>query len=125
VLLSRWKSDSPEVRARVMSAFISQRNRVPVLLDALEEHQVELASVEINVRNRLLEESDPSCLSGLGSSFSTRVVNAPKRSRLIATLFSSRATPSAAGKFSTTIVRAATCPAGKAAASDRICPEST
>jgi putative heme-binding domain-containing protein len=59
VLLSYWKSYSPEARTRAMAALISQRNRLPALLDALEQQRIGLAEVEINVRNRLLEESDP------------------------------------------------------------------
>jgi putative membrane-bound dehydrogenase-like protein len=59
VLLSYWKSYGPDARSRTMAALVSQRNRVPALLEALEQHRVELAAVEINVRNRLLEESDP------------------------------------------------------------------
>ncbi|MCC6587833.1 MAG: c-type cytochrome [Bryobacterales bacterium] len=58
-LLKHWKSYSPEARTKVIGAMLAQRNRVPVLLDALEENQVELAAVEIGARNRLLEFNDP------------------------------------------------------------------
>jgi putative membrane-bound dehydrogenase-like protein len=57
-LLSRWRSYSPAARTRAIAALISQRDRVPVLLEALEQQRVEMAAVEINVRNRLIEDSD-------------------------------------------------------------------
>jgi putative membrane-bound dehydrogenase-like protein len=59
VLLSHWKSYSPEARSSAMAALIGQRNRVPVLLEALEQERVEMGAVEMNVRNRLIEDSDP------------------------------------------------------------------
>jgi putative heme-binding domain-containing protein len=59
VLLAHWKSYRPQARGRAMAALVSQRNRLPVLLDALEQHRLDTATIEINVRNRLLEESDP------------------------------------------------------------------
>ena len=58
-LLGHWKSYSPEARAKAIGALLSQRDRVPLLLDALEKGQVEVAMVEVGARNRLLESSDP------------------------------------------------------------------
>jgi putative heme-binding domain-containing protein len=57
-LLKHWKSYSPEARTKVIGALLAQKNRVPALLDALENNQVEIAAIEIGARNRLLEFRD-------------------------------------------------------------------
>ena len=44
----------------MVAALLNQRDRIPVLLTALEKGQVETASIEIAARARLMEDSDPS-----------------------------------------------------------------
>ena len=59
-LLADWKSYGPEARTQVVAALLNQRDRVPVLLTALEKGQIEPASIEIVARARLMEDSDSS-----------------------------------------------------------------
>jgi putative membrane-bound dehydrogenase-like protein len=60
VLLENWKTYSPQARKVVVAALLNQRERVPVLLKAIEDHQVELAAVDIAARSRLMDDSDAS-----------------------------------------------------------------
>ena len=46
-LLMNWKAYSPEARKAVIAALLNQRQRVPVLLKALEDRQIEIAAVDI------------------------------------------------------------------------------
>jgi putative heme-binding domain-containing protein len=57
-LLAGWKSYGPEARPKVIGALMAQKDRIPVLLDALEKGQMEMNAVETAARNRLLELSD-------------------------------------------------------------------
>ena len=59
-LLKNWKGYSPETRKHVIAALLNQRRRVPVLLKAIEDQQVELAAVDIAARSRLMDDSDTS-----------------------------------------------------------------
>jgi putative heme-binding domain-containing protein len=59
-LIENWKSYGPEARTQVVAALLSQRDRIPILLGALEKKQVETASVEMAARARLMEDSDAS-----------------------------------------------------------------
>jgi len=59
-LLKDWKGYSPETRKHVIAALLNQRQRVPVLLKAIEERQVEIAAVDIAARSRLMDDSDES-----------------------------------------------------------------
>jgi putative membrane-bound dehydrogenase-like protein len=63
MLLAGWKSYGPEARAQVVAALLSQRDRIPVLLTALEKGQIEPASLEIVARTRLMEDGDSSIAS--------------------------------------------------------------
>jgi putative heme-binding domain-containing protein len=58
-LLENWKSYGPEARTQVVAALLNQRDRIPVLLSALQSGQVEAASVSLAARARLMEDSDP------------------------------------------------------------------
>jgi putative heme-binding domain-containing protein len=62
-LLADWKSYGPEARKQVVAALLNQRDRIPVLLTALEKEQIEAASIEIVARTRLMEDSDSSIAS--------------------------------------------------------------
>jgi putative membrane-bound dehydrogenase-like protein len=57
-LLRHWRAYSPEARTKAVGALLAQKSRVPLLLDAIEKQQVELAMIEVGARNRLLESSD-------------------------------------------------------------------
>lgn len=57
-ILAGWKAYAPEARLRAATALLSQRDRIPALLDALEKGAVEASMIEINARNRLLEDRD-------------------------------------------------------------------
>jgi putative membrane-bound dehydrogenase-like protein len=63
MLLANWKSYGPEARTQVVAALLNQRDRIPVLLTALEKGQIETGSIEIVARTRLMEDSDPSIAS--------------------------------------------------------------
>lgn len=58
-ILAGWKSYSPEARVRAVAGMLAQKERVPLLLDAIEKGDVDPAALEINARNRMLEEKDP------------------------------------------------------------------
>jgi putative heme-binding domain-containing protein len=62
-LLADWKSYGPEARTQVVAALLNQRDRISVLLTALEKEQIEAASIEIVARARLMEDSDSSIAS--------------------------------------------------------------
>jgi putative heme-binding domain-containing protein len=62
-LLADWKSYGPDARTQVVAALVGQRDRVPILLTALEKGQIETASVEMSARTRLMEDTDPSIVS--------------------------------------------------------------
>ncbi len=57
-LLSKWKIYSPDARLKVIGAMISQKNRIPALLEALEKEVVPVNALEVGARARLLELSD-------------------------------------------------------------------
>ena len=59
ILISTFKSLSPEARKKAVDALVKRRERVPDLVKALEEQQVELSAIDTAVRARLLEDSDP------------------------------------------------------------------
>jgi putative membrane-bound dehydrogenase-like protein len=57
-LLNHWKTFSPEARKVVVAVLLNQRQRVSVLLKAIEDQQVELAAVDTAARSRLMDDSD-------------------------------------------------------------------
>ena len=61
-LLGYWKSFSPEGRSKLVGALLAQKDRIPVLLDALETNKMEVNALEVGARNRLLELGDPKLL---------------------------------------------------------------
>jgi len=58
LLLARWKSYSPELRQKALSALLDHSRRVPELLEAIEQQRVEAASIESGARDRLIEHPD-------------------------------------------------------------------
>ncbi|HTM51310.1 MAG TPA: PVC-type heme-binding CxxCH protein [Bryobacteraceae bacterium] len=57
-LLHYWRGYSPAARVKVVAAMLSVKPRVPVLLKALEDGQVEVAALDVAARTRLLEQGD-------------------------------------------------------------------
>jgi len=58
VLLADWKTYRPEGRKDVIAALLNQHQRLPVLLKAVEDGQIEAAAVDIPARSRLMDDSD-------------------------------------------------------------------
>lgn len=58
-VLAHWKSYPPEARRKALSVLVGQRERIPLLLEALEKGTIEAAVIEVNIRNRLIEDQDP------------------------------------------------------------------
>jgi putative membrane-bound dehydrogenase-like protein len=58
-VLAHWRAYPPEARVKAAAVLVGQKDRLPSLLAALEKGTVETASIEMNVRNRLLEDADP------------------------------------------------------------------
>ena len=58
VLLEKWPSYSPKIQAAVVEAVFSHKNRLPGLLDAIEEGTVQPAALDANRRTQLLREAD-------------------------------------------------------------------
>jgi len=71
-LLAPWKSYSPEVREKALSILLSQREWMTALLKALEEGNVERASIDVTVQARLLEHPDPTVVQRARNYFSTQ-----------------------------------------------------
>ena len=59
MILNNWRSYSPEARKRAVAAMLTQKNRVPVLLTAIERGQVERSAVDASARSHLYESQDP------------------------------------------------------------------
>jgi glucose/arabinose dehydrogenase/HEAT repeat protein len=57
-LISNWKSYSPDARKQVIVALLSHRERVPALLQAIEDGQVEPSAVDLTARSRLRDDPD-------------------------------------------------------------------
>jgi len=57
-ILDGWKAYPPEARLKAATAMLAQRDRIPLLLDALEKGSVDAALIEMNARNRLIEDAD-------------------------------------------------------------------
>ncbi len=57
-LIGNWKSYDPETRRKAMESLLNQRERVPILVTAIERHQLELNAVDAAGRARLMQYSD-------------------------------------------------------------------
>jgi len=57
-ILNAWKAYPPETRLRAASALLAQRERIPLFLDALEKGAIDPVLIEVNARNRLIEDKD-------------------------------------------------------------------
>jgi putative heme-binding domain-containing protein len=58
LLLSHWKSLSPEGRKKTVVALLSRRDRVPLLLKAMERRDVEASALDPAERSRLIGDPD-------------------------------------------------------------------
>jgi putative membrane-bound dehydrogenase-like protein len=58
-LVSIFKSLSPETRKKAIDALLKRQERVPVLVKAVEEEEIDQNALDTNARARLLENSDP------------------------------------------------------------------
>jgi putative membrane-bound dehydrogenase-like protein len=58
-ILENWRGYSPEARKHAVSALLAQENRVPILLKAIEESQVERSALDATARSHLYESRDP------------------------------------------------------------------
>jgi putative membrane-bound dehydrogenase-like protein len=59
LILKNWRGYSPKGRERAVAALLTHRDRIPMLLQALEEGQVEPAALDPAARSRLYENPDP------------------------------------------------------------------
>ena len=55
---NNWRSYSPEARKHAVAAMLAQKNRVPLLLTAIERGQVERSAVDASARGHLYESQD-------------------------------------------------------------------
>jgi putative membrane-bound dehydrogenase-like protein len=68
-LIANWKSYGPDTRKRALSALLNKRDRVPVLLHALESGQLERNAIDAAGRARLLQYSERSIADRAGRLF--------------------------------------------------------
>ncbi len=59
-LIANWKSYSPGARKQVITALLSQRERVPALLQAIEDGRVEPSALDMAARAQLRNDPDGS-----------------------------------------------------------------
>jgi putative membrane-bound dehydrogenase-like protein len=59
ILIANWKTYDPEARKKALDALLNQRERVPVMLQAIESHQLEINAIDAAGRARLMQYSDP------------------------------------------------------------------
>jgi putative membrane-bound dehydrogenase-like protein len=57
-LIANWKSYDPTARTKALDALLNRRDRVPILLQALENHRLEINAVDTAGRARLLQSPD-------------------------------------------------------------------
>ena len=58
-ILKYWRSYSPAARQRAVAAMLAQKNRVPLLLAAIERGQVERSALDAAARSHVYDSSDP------------------------------------------------------------------
>lgn len=58
VLLKRWKSATPDVRASIVEVLVADGHSQNALLTAIEKEQIPLAEIDTRTRQRLLEAND-------------------------------------------------------------------
>jgi putative membrane-bound dehydrogenase-like protein len=58
-ILDQWRGYSPEGRKHAVDAMLAQRNRVPMLLKAIEAERVERSALDAGARSHLYDIPDP------------------------------------------------------------------
>jgi putative membrane-bound dehydrogenase-like protein len=58
-ILGNWRGYSPEARQHAVAAMLAQKNRVPMLLAAIEKGQVERSALDSAARSHLYDNPDP------------------------------------------------------------------
>lgn len=58
-ILGNWRGYSPDARQHAVAAMLGQKNRVPLLLDAVEKGQVEQSALDSTARSHLYDSPDP------------------------------------------------------------------
>src|SRR5207248_361285 len=58
-ILDNWRGYSPAGRSHAVNAMLAQKNRVPLLLKAIEEEKVERSAADASARSHLYEIQDP------------------------------------------------------------------
>jgi putative heme-binding domain-containing protein len=59
MILDQWRAYSPTGRKHAVSALLAQRNRIPLLLTAVEGGQVERSALDAAARSHLYDDADP------------------------------------------------------------------
>ncbi len=59
LLLEEWKAMAPEARQKTIDALLNHKERVPMLLKAIQGGQIETAMLELPQRARLISNPDP------------------------------------------------------------------
>jgi putative membrane-bound dehydrogenase-like protein len=59
IILDRWRGYGPGGRKRAISGLLAQRNRIPLLLKAVEDGQVERSALDAAARSHLYDDADP------------------------------------------------------------------
>jgi len=62
-ILESWRGFSPATRKHAVDAMLAQQNRVPMLLQAIQDGRLEPAAVDASARSRLYENPDPAIAS--------------------------------------------------------------
>jgi putative heme-binding domain-containing protein len=58
MILDNWRGYGPDGRRRAVSAMLAQRNRIPLLLKAVEDGQVERSALDATARSHLYDDPD-------------------------------------------------------------------
>jgi putative membrane-bound dehydrogenase-like protein len=58
-ILDQWRGYSPEGRKHAVDAMLAQRNRVPILLQAIADERVERSALDAGARSHLYDMPDP------------------------------------------------------------------
>jgi len=59
IILAHWREYSPAGRNHAVSALLGQRDRIPLLLKAVEDGQVERSAMDAAARSHLYDDADP------------------------------------------------------------------
>ena len=58
-ILDNWRGYGPDGRKHAVSAMLAQRNRIAMLLEAVEDSQVERSALDAAARSHLYDDPDP------------------------------------------------------------------